>query len=102
MASMKRREVVIVGGGAAGMSCASTLAAHPEYFKVTIIERMPVTGGQATSISLDEAKYGTGWMNDGVQGGSPVGFPSLARQLVTDSSISDIQTHFQFFQEVWP
>jgi hypothetical protein len=56
----------------AQQSCAETLAAHPEKFKVTILERMGVTGGQATSISLDEARYGTSWMNDGVQGGSPV------------------------------
>jgi hypothetical protein len=33
-----------------------------------------MTGGQATSIPLDEGKYGTAWMNDGVQGGSPVRF----------------------------
>ena len=32
---------------------------------------MSVVGGQATSISLDASKYGTSWMNDGVQGGSP-------------------------------
>ena len=32
---------------------------------------MGVTGGQATSIPLDKEKYGTSWMNDGVQGGSP-------------------------------
>ena len=32
---------------------------------------MSVVGGQATSIPLDEKKYGTSWMNDGVQGGSP-------------------------------
>ena len=32
---------------------------------------MSVVGGQATSISLDKEKYGTSWMNDGVQGGSP-------------------------------
>jgi len=32
---------------------------------------MSVVGGQATSIPLDEDKYGTSWMNDGVQGGSP-------------------------------
>ncbi len=31
---------------------------------------MSVCGGQATSISLDKQKYGTSWMNDGVQGGS--------------------------------
>ena len=33
---------------------------------------MSVLGGQATSIPLDEEKYGTSWMNDGVQGGSPI------------------------------
>ena len=33
---------------------------------------MGVTGGQATSISLDKEKYGADWMNDGVQGGSPI------------------------------
>lgn len=32
---------------------------------------MSVLGGQATSISLDKDKYGTSWMNDGVQGGAP-------------------------------
>ena len=33
---------------------------------------MSVTGGQATSISIDKEKYGTDWMNDGVQGGSAI------------------------------
>ena len=33
---------------------------------------MSVVGGQATSIPIDKEKYGTSWMNDGVQGGSPV------------------------------
>lgn len=72
MAGRKRKNVVIIGAGAAGMSCAATLARHPDDFTVTIIERMAVTGGQATSISLDKSKYGTDWMNDGVQGGSPI------------------------------
>ena len=44
-------------------SCAATLAQHPDKFKVTVIERTRVTGGQATSISLDKSKYGTDWMN---------------------------------------
>lgn len=30
------------------------------------------TGGQATSIPLDESKYGASWLNDGVQGGSVI------------------------------
>lgn len=67
-----RKNILIVGGGAAGMSCANQLAQHPDRFKVTIIERMNVCGGQATSISLDKEKYGTTWMNDGVQGGSGI------------------------------
>lgn len=83
-----KKHVVIIGAGAAGMvwhylhqgislltqrqSCAATLAQHPEKYKVTIIERNAVTGGQATSISLDQEKYGTSWLNDGVQGGSPI------------------------------
>ncbi|PBP23866.1 flavin-containing amine oxidasedehydrogenase [Diplocarpon rosae] len=67
-----RKSVVIIGGGAAGMSCAATLAQHPNSFKVTLIERNNFTGGQATSISLDKEKYGTDWMNNGVQGGSPI------------------------------
>ena len=37
-----------------------------------MLERMAVCGGQATTISLDKEKYGTDWMNDGVQGGSPI------------------------------
>ncbi|KAI9826230.1 MAG: hypothetical protein M1819_007397 [Sarea resinae] len=72
LAADGRKHVVIVGAGAAGMSCAATLAEHPQKFKVTMIERMGVCGGQATTISLDKEKYGTSWMNDGVQGGSPV------------------------------
>ncbi|PQE16502.1 FAD dependent oxidoreductase protein [Rutstroemia sp. NJR-2017a BBW] len=59
------KNIVIIGAGAAGMSCAATLAQHPEKFKVTVIDRMGVTGGQATSISLDKNKYGIDWMNDG-------------------------------------
>ncbi|MCJ1434055.1 hypothetical protein MMC27_003421 [Xylographa pallens] len=78
----RKKHVVIVGAGAAGMSlietdhhdqsCAATLAQHPNKFRVTIIERMGVCGGQATSISLDKKKYGSSWLNDGVQGGSPI------------------------------
>lgn len=64
----QKKNIIIIGAGAAGMSCAATLAQHPEKYSVTIIDRMGVTGGQATSISLDKNKYGTDWMNDGVQG----------------------------------
>ncbi|ROW12108.1 hypothetical protein VMCG_00046 [Cytospora schulzeri] len=68
----RQKHVVIVGAGAAGMSCAATLAQHPDKFNVTVIEKGSVCGGQATSISLDEKKFGASWMNNGVQGGSPI------------------------------
>ncbi|KAF4975619.1 hypothetical protein FZEAL_7610 [Fusarium zealandicum] len=67
-----KKHVVIVGAGAAGMSCAATLANHPDRYKVTLLEACGVVGGQATSIPLDENKYGAAWMNNGVQGGSPI------------------------------
>ncbi|KAH7144643.1 hypothetical protein B0J13DRAFT_555703 [Dactylonectria estremocensis] len=69
---IKKKHIVIVGAGAAGMSCAATLANHPDKFKVTVLEKCSVVGGQATSIPLDEQKYGAAWMNNGVQGGSPI------------------------------
>ena len=52
-------------------SCAATLANHPSKYRVTILERAPVCGGQATSIPINQAQYGASWINDGVQGGSP-------------------------------
>lgn len=39
---------------------------------MTVVERLSVTGGQATSIAIDKEKYGASWLNDGVQGGSPI------------------------------
>lgn len=88
----ERKRVAIVGAGAAGMvtnslssdhmqisqpnifsqSCASTLAQHPDRFNVTLFDIDSHTGGQATSIDLDESKYGASWLNDGVQGGSAI------------------------------
>ena len=54
-------------------SCAATLANHPDRFRVTVLEKSEVVGGQATSIPLDQQRYGAPWMNNGVQGGSRVG-----------------------------
>ncbi|KAJ4195282.1 hypothetical protein NW755_002698 [Fusarium falciforme] len=74
-----KKHIVIVGAGAAGMSCAATLMNHPNKFKVTVLEACDVAGGQATSIPLDEERYGAAWMNNGVQGGSPVSYNVLVR-----------------------
>ncbi|KAJ5567882.1 hypothetical protein N7450_010368 [Penicillium hetheringtonii] len=68
----EKKKVLIIGAGAAGMSCASTLANHPDIFDVTMFDIDSHTGGQATSISLDESQQGASWLNDGVQGGSAI------------------------------
>jgi len=54
------------------MSCAATLANHPSQFAVTLLEREPHLGGQATSASLPPVRYGASFLNDGVQGGSAI------------------------------
>ncbi|EME44479.1 hypothetical protein DOTSEDRAFT_53565 [Dothistroma septosporum NZE10] len=70
MEGQKRKKVLIVGAGAAGMSCAHHLANHPDRFDVTVVEAVNYCGGQAYSIPLDKQKTGASWLNQGVQGGS--------------------------------
>lgn len=83
---MPLKRVLVVGAGAAGMTCADGLAQHPDRFDVTIIggysfiqrirraERMTdaqgYCGGQAFSVPIDKQRFGVEWMNQGVQGGS--------------------------------
>ena len=66
----QKKRVLVVGAGAAGMSCADSLANHPDKFEVTLIDAQAYCGGQAFSIPIDKNKYGSEWMNQGVQGGS--------------------------------
>ncbi|KAI5455425.1 hypothetical protein NCC49_000235 [Naganishia albida] len=68
--SSPKKRVLVVGAGAAGMSCAEQLSQHPEKYDVTLVEAQDYCGGQAFSIPIDEKKYGAPWMNQGVQGGS--------------------------------
>ncbi|KAL3478552.1 hypothetical protein BJX99DRAFT_224304 [Aspergillus californicus] len=70
--SIETKRVAVIGAGAAGMSCAATLAKHPDLFDITLIDSVSQTGGQATSLELDSSKYGASWLNDGVQGGSSI------------------------------
>jgi glycine/D-amino acid oxidase-like deaminating enzyme len=81
----RRKRVLIVGAGAAGMACAEGLSQHPDSFDVTLIgeiapharhpradesDAQGYCGGQAFSIDIDNEKYGSPWMNQGVQGGT--------------------------------
>ncbi|KAL5337612.1 hypothetical protein BJX70DRAFT_227391 [Aspergillus crustosus] len=72
MASTEKKRIAIIGAGAAGMSCAATLSKHPNKYSITLLDSVPQTGGQATSLTLDPSKYGANWLNDGVQGGSGI------------------------------
>ncbi|KAH0828754.1 hypothetical protein J3R83DRAFT_3178 [Lanmaoa asiatica] len=76
--SPQRKRVAIVGAGAAGMSAAYALSLHPDRFTVTMFEQSSSAGGMATSIPLDESKYGADYINDGVQGASPVFYNTYA------------------------
>ncbi|KIS66327.1 uncharacterized protein UMAG_05328 [Mycosarcoma maydis] len=71
-ASQKKR-VIVVGGGASGMSACHAFSLSPHEFEVTLYDKQCSLGGSATSYQLpDPAKYGAQYINDGVQGASPV------------------------------
>lgn len=71
MTSASRKRICIIGAGASGMSAAYALGRHPERFEVTVLEKEDCAGGMATSIGIDDQKFGAGYINDGVQGCSP-------------------------------
>lgn len=67
---LRPKKVLVVGAGAAGMSCAYHLSQHPEKFDITLVDAVDYCGGQAFSIPIDKDRYGASWLNQGVQGGS--------------------------------
>ena len=77
MTATEWKRVCVVGAGAAGMSAAYALSRHPARFEVTVFDKEDVAGGMATSIDVDAAQFGAAYVNDGVQGCSPVFFNTL-------------------------
>ncbi|EPQ27127.1 uncharacterized protein PFL1_05408 [Pseudozyma flocculosa PF-1] len=68
-----KKRVIVVGAGASGMSACHALSLCPDKFDVTLYDKQCSLGGSATSYQLpDPAKYGSQYINDGVQGASPV------------------------------
>ena len=59
------------------MSAAYALSKHPDRFEVTVFDKEDAAGGMATSVDVDAGKYGASYINDGVQGCSPVFFNTL-------------------------
>ncbi|GAA6058502.1 hypothetical protein JCM10212_006941 [Sporobolomyces blumeae] len=70
--TQKRKKVLVVGAGSAGMACADQLSLKRDLFDVTLVDAVGYCGGQAFSIPIDEKRYGTPWLNQGVQGGSHI------------------------------
>ncbi|KAK4186977.1 hypothetical protein QBC35DRAFT_411438 [Podospora australis] len=108
MSDKPKKRVLIVGAGAAGMSCAHHLAQHPDKFDVTLIEATNYCGGQAFSIPLDKEKHGASWLNQGVQGGSYIFHHTMtmfARQNHVANPVN-LQVSFgkgdQFWTNVYP
>ncbi|KAK3370546.1 hypothetical protein B0H63DRAFT_454710 [Podospora didyma] len=104
----KKKRVLVVGAGAAGMSCAHHLAEHPDKFDATVIEAADYCGGQAFSISIDKSKHGASWLNQGVQGGSYIFHHTMAmfaRQGYAANPVK-LQVSFgkddQFWTNVYP
>jgi predicted NAD/FAD-binding protein len=91
-----KTRVLIVGGGAAGMSAAYAFSQHPERFDVTLYERSSSTGGMATSLPIDKDKYGADYINDGVQGASPVFHNTYAMFQKLGFSASDVGMQVSF------
>ncbi|KAL7272645.1 hypothetical protein RUND412_004534 [Rhizina undulata] len=101
------KRVLIVGAGAAGMSCASQLSSNLN-FNVTVIDVVDYCGGQAFSIPLESQKFGADWLNQGVQGGSGIfhhTFHMFSRQGFETSPVN-LQVSFgkgdNFWTNVFP
>ncbi|KAL8293062.1 hypothetical protein RQP46_000756 [Phenoliferia psychrophenolica] len=67
-----KKRIAVIGGGASGMSAAYALSLSPDKFEVVLLERSTYAGGMASSFEIDAEKYGASYINDGVQGASPV------------------------------
>ncbi|KAN0063765.1 hypothetical protein ACQY0O_003815 [Thecaphora frezii] len=68
-----KKRVLVVGAGASGMAACHSLSLSPDRFDVTLYDKQCSLGGSATSYQLpDPSRYGSQYINDGVQGASPV------------------------------
>lgn len=74
----KKKRVLIIGAGCSGMSAAYAFSLAPEKFDVKVYDKAPSVGGSATSYQLPtDLEFGAQYINDGVQGCSPVFFNTM-------------------------
>ncbi|KAF9632704.1 putative flavin-containing amine oxidasedehydrogenase protein [Lasiodiplodia theobromae] len=91
-----KKKVLVVGAGAAGMSCAYHLSQHPDKFDVTLIDSVSYCGGQAFSIPIDAQKHGASWLNQGVQGGSYIFHHTLTMFARQGHAANPVNLHVSF------
>ncbi|CCM00268.1 uncharacterized protein FIBRA_02298 [Fibroporia radiculosa] len=97
------KRICIVGAGASGMSAAYALSRHPDRYEVTIYDKQNTTGGMATSVDIDVDKYGASYINDGVQGCSPVFANTIRmfRMLGFEATEVEMQISFGKGKDFW-
>lgn len=100
---MQKKRILVVGAGCAGMSCADQLSEHSDKFDVTLIDSVDRCGGQAFSIQIDKEKYGSDWLNQGVQGGSPIFYHTfrMFNRQNTDVKPVNLQVSFGKDEHFW-
>ncbi|KAG6835579.1 hypothetical protein H0H93_016813 [Arthromyces matolae] len=91
-----KKRVLIVGGGAAGMSAALAFSQRPDLFDVVLYERSAMPGGMAISTPIDKEAFGADYINDGVQGASPVFYNTYAIFKMLGFAATDVGMQVSF------
>ncbi|KAK2459902.1 hypothetical protein APHAL10511_008102 [Amanita phalloides] len=92
----EKTRILIVGAGAAGLSAAYAFSQHPDRYDVRVYERSSYAGGMATSAPIDRSMYGADYINDGVQGASPVFHNTFAIFDMLGFSAADVDMQVSF------
>lgn len=95
-----KKRVLIIGAGCSGMSSAYSLSLCPDKFDVKVYDKAPSVGGSATSYQLPTGpglNFGAQYINDGVQGASPVFFNTFKMiESVLGFKASDVGLQISF------
>ncbi|TIB17948.1 hypothetical protein E3P92_00940 [Wallemia ichthyophaga] len=95
--SNSKQSILIIGAGCSGMAAAYSLSLQPQNYNVTLTDKSHTLGGSATSYELDDHLFGADYINDGVQGASPVFHNTLSMfESVLGFRASDVGMQISF------